>query len=675
MCGHGTILFPLFQNLLRKSYFSNPLQFTEVFFLIIQIMSSPTLKEKLRYSFENTLSSGPVAIIGWLAIVSLCIVLIAGTIVFFTGTAYGDDKTWIEAAWNSLMRTFDAGNMADDGAPGEDTTADWVLRIVALTVTVGGIFIVSTLIGTITSGMDGAIEEMRKGKSKVLESNHTLILGWSPKIFTVISELLIANENKKKPRIVIMADRDKVEMEDEIRSKFPNTKNTKIICRTGSPLDLDDLKVSNPHEAKSIIIVSPEEVDQPDVYVIKSILAITNNPERRKEPYHIVAELREEKNVEAGELVGGNETALILSSDLIARVTAQTCRQSGLSVVYTELMDFDGAEIYFKEEVKLTGKTYRDVIVAYEDSAVMGLMRADGSVYINPPMDTIIAKGDQIIAITEDDESLIVNAKPAPKADTNAIRIGERTASGKERTLVLGWNEKGTMIINELDAYVGNGSEILVVSDVSSAENDTNALKKGLQKQKLSYTNAAITERTVLDAVDVKTFDHIIILCSNEKPVQEADAEVLITLLHLRNISEQYDINMSIVSEMRDVRNRALAEIAKADDFIVSDKLVSLLLSQISENKHLEKVFKDLFRSEGSEVYIRSMKDYIEPGKKVDFYTVIEAAAQRGETAIGYRIVEHSQNADKAYGVVVNPKKSAQVAYAEGDKIIVLAED
>ena len=282
---------------------------------------------------------------------------------------------------------------------------------------------------------------------------------------------------------------------------------------------------------------------------------------------------------------------------------------------------------------------------------------------------------ERFIAITEDDESLIVNAKPAPKADTNAIRIGERTASGKERTLVLGWNEKGTMIINELDAYVGNGSEILVVSDVSSAENDTNALKKGLQKQKLSYTNAAITERTVLDAVDVKTFDHIIILCSNEKPVQEADAEVLITLLHLRNISEQYDINMSIVSEMRDVRNRALAEIAKADDFIVSDKLVSLLLSQISENKHLEKVFKDLFRSEGSEVYIRSMKDYIEPGKKVDFYTVIEAAAQRGETAIGYRVVEHSQNADKAYGVVVNPKKSAQVAYAEGDKIIVLAED
>lgn len=629
----------------------------------------------MRYSFENTLSSGPIAIIGWLAIVSVLIVLVAGTVLFFTDTSYGDDKSWIEAAWNSLMRTFDAGNMADDGAPGENSAADWVVRIIALTVTVGGIFIVSTLIGTITSGMEGAIEEMRKGRSKVLEANHTLILGWSPKIFTVISELLIANENKKKPRIVILADRDKVEMEDEIRSKFPDTKNTKIICRTGSPLDLDDLKVANPHEAKSIIIVSPEEVEQPDVYVIKSILAITNNPERRKEAYHIVAELREEKNIEAGELVGGNEASLILSSDLIARVTAQTCRQSGLSVVYTELMDFDGAEIYFNEEPKLTGQTYRAAIDAYEDSAVMGFMKSDGTVMINPPMDTIIQKGDQIIAITEDDESLIISGKATPKSDAGAIRSGERTPAGKERTLVLGWNEKGIMIINELDNYVGVGSEIVVVSDVSSVEADTTALKSGLQKQRLSYVNAAITERSVLDATDVKSFDHIIILCSNEKDVQEADAEVLITLLHLRNISEQHDVNMSIVSEMRDVRNRALAEIAKADDFIVSDKLVSLLLSQISENKHLEKVFKDLFRSEGSEVYIRSMKDYIQPGKKVDFYTVVEAAAQRGETAIGYRITEHAQNADKAYGVVVNPKKSTQLAFSENDKIIVLAED
>ena len=58
---------------------------------------------------------------------------------------------------------------------------------------------------------------------------------------------------------------------------------------------------------------------------------------------------------------------------------------------------------------------------------------------------------------------------------------------------------------------------------------------------------------------------------------------------------------------------------------------------QLSENRNLEKVFKVLFSSEGSEIYIRSMTDYIKLGSTVDFYTVLETAAQRGETAIGYR--------------------------------------
>ena len=56
---------------------------------------------------------------------------------------------------------------------------------------------------------------------------------------------------------------------------------------------------------------------------------------------------------------------------------------------------------------------------------------------------------------------------------------------------------------------------------------------------------------------------------------------------------------LSIVSEMMDLRNRALAQIARADDFIVSDKLVSLMMSQLSENKNLDQVFRVLFSSEG----------------------------------------------------------------------------
>jgi voltage-gated potassium channel Kch len=644
-------------------------------------MSKPTMRERMRYSFENTISRGPIAIIGWLAIISALIVIVAAVIIVLTHR-FADpnnptrETTYAEAAWQSLMRTMDSGNVANDGNNADVSSLQrWSVRGLMLLVTIGGIFILSTLIGTITSGLEGTIEEMRKGKSKVLETKHTLILGWSPKIFTIISELLIANENQRNPRIVILADKDKVEMEDEIRSKFPSTKNTKVICRTGSPLDLDDLEVASPHEAKSVIILSPEEANNPDTYVIKSILALTNNPNRKKDPYHIVAELQDEKNMEAGELVGGNEASLMLSGDIIARVTAQTCRQSGLSVVYTELMDFDGAEIYFKEEDSLTGKTYREVISAFEDSAVMGMMRRNGELLINPPMETKFEKGDQVIAITEDDDTLVVGKTAPPKPDTNAVSIGEREKPGKERTLILGWNEKGSAIVSELDNYVAPGSDVMIVSEDKNSEEDAKELSKSLQRQKLVYRHANIMEKAVIESLDVTSYHHIIVLCYNDMDVQEADAQVLITLLHLRNISERSGKQFSIVSEMRDVRNRALAEVAKADDFIVSDKLISLLLSQISENKHLEAVFKDLFRSEGSEIYLKPVKEYVKTGVAVDFYTLLEAASQRGETAIGYRIVSESENADKAYGVSVNPKKSTKITFTEHDKLIVLAED
>jgi hypothetical protein len=59
----------------------------------------------------------------------------------------------------------------------------------------------------------------------------------------------------------------------------------------------------------------------------------------------------------------------------------------------------------------------------------------------------------------------------------------------------------------------------------------------------------------------------------------------------------------------------------------------------------------------------------------VNFYTVVEAARQKGEVALGYRLKANATDAARAYGVVVNPPKSALVTFAEWDRVIVLAEE
>jgi len=62
-------------------------------------------------------------------------------------------------------------------------------------------------------------------------------------------------------------------------------------------------------------------------------------------------------------------------------------------------------------------------------------------------------------------------------------------------------------------------------------------------------------------------------------------------------------------------------------------------------------------------------------GKPVDFYTIMESASLKTETAIGYRIVEHKYNSGKNYGIKINPKKSDKITFTEGDKIVVLSEN
>ncbi len=631
-----------------------------------------TWRDRLRYRFENTLSKGTIAIIGWLALLSTAIVVLAALIL--AAMRIGQDPSdhehpygFFEGAWQAMLRTLDPGVIADDSG--------WQLRLLMMLVTIGGIFIVSILIGTITSGLESRLAELRKGRSRVIEQGFTLILGWSSKVFSIVGELLIANENQKDPCIVILSDRDKIEMEDEIRAKFPSTKNTRIICRSGNPLDLDDLAVVDPHSARSIIVLAPE-TDNPDIHVIKSVLAITNNPHRKQEPYHIVAEIREPRNLEAAALVGGKEAIYIQGEDLIARVTAQTCRQSGLSVVYTELLDFDGAEIYFKNEPALAGGTYREIIAAYEDSTVMGIMRGNGDVLINPPMDTTFNRDDSVIAITEDDDTLVLRPDAGGGLpDTSALSHRERLPPAPERILILGWNRKAQAIIEELDNYVAPGSETIVICRQDGVRDTLLNVARRMKRQKVRFADGDITHAATLAAVKAASFEHVILLSYSDLPIQEADAKTLITLLHLRNLADSAGTRLSIVSEMMDIRNRALAQIARADDFIVSDKLVSLMMSQLSENKHLEKVFKVLFSSEGSEIYIRPMTDYVKLGSTVDFYTVLEAAAQRGETAIGYRIMEYADDKSRGYGVNVNPKKSEKHTFTEHDKIVVLAED
>ena len=126
--------------------------------------------------------------------------------------------------WQSLVRVLDSGTMAGD--------VGWGRRILALVVTITGLLIAGTLIGLIASGVEQRVEGMRRGRSIVAEANHYVVLGWSSRLRVVIDQLTKSDQHSV---VVVLADRDASEMNDELRADLDPTLGQRLVFRSGDP--------------------------------------------------------------------------------------------------------------------------------------------------------------------------------------------------------------------------------------------------------------------------------------------------------------------------------------------------------------------------------------------------------------------------------------------------------
>jgi Trk K+ transport system NAD-binding subunit len=612
--------------------------------------NSPPLGARLRYAFDNALTRGPMVVIAYLAALSVLVIVVSAVVATAIGLTFGGgrDQSLLEGVWQTMLRTIDAGSFAADEA--------WSTRLLGLAVTLIGIFLAGSLIGLIANAVDQKVEELKRGRGKVLETGHTLILGWSPQVPRIVGELVVANESEKHASVVVLGDADPIEMEDRIRERVGDLRTTRLVCRNGDPSVPADLERAAVADAKAIVAVRG---DAGDAGVVKAVLAV-----RALDPHHagahVVAEIAERDHARTLRAVGGGRVLTVSSDDVVAEVTAQACLRSGLASVFTELLDFDGDEVYFTPVPDaLVGRSYGEALLGFDACSVIGL-----SGELNPAPARVLAAGEVLVVVAADDSTIVFSGLVAAPTLTGAT--SPAGAPEPVRIAIVGWSRFGAKVLRELDEFLPHGSTVDIVVDADLADTD--------ELDAFPMKNAAVTVRAgdggpdhLLGLAVGAVPDQVIVLGYRDTlTIDDADARTLLALLTLRQAwPAGAEPNVRIVAELLDQRNLALAIPVGVDDLIVSDAIASLLMAQLAERADLQAVFDDLFDADGAIVDLLPASSLLAPGT-VPFAAVVAAASAQDASAFGYRSAATGE-------VVVNPAKSAMVTLVDGDEIVVVA--
>lgn len=620
------------------------------------------LRARARYRFDTLMSRGTGIVILWLGAITVGLVFLAALVLTIFRIDFNEDKapSLLERFWQSLLRILDPGVFSAD--------AGWPLRITMLLVTLLGVLIGGSLIGLIVATVDNKVEQLRRGRSAVVERGHTLILGWSPRVFTLISEIVEANANQRRARVVLLAPVEKPVMEEAIRDRVGDTRTTRIVCRTGDPSSPQDLRIVNADEARSIVVLAGGEDGVGDAEAVKAVLAVMTSASRNTHA-SVVVEMNDAETARALHEASGGTVVTVRATDVIARITAQACRQPGLSIVWKDLLDFARDEIYFQPAPELEGHTYGDALLAYGGSSVIGRRAADGAISVNPPIDTVFRTGDAVIAISADDDTIVFTGFVDEAAPD--VVLSPRPADRPERLLVVGWSHVGPAVLRELDQFSPSESEVDVLVDPDLVD-PGGLVDLELKRLRTTYHHTGGNLDELSGAVRQQAYDKVIILGyrGGISPA-ESDARALLTLLILQQalVGNSSGERPRIVTELLDARDVDLARATGADDFVVSDELSSLVLAQLAERSDLEPVFVDLFDVSGSAIALQPASWYV-TAEAVPFRRVVAAARVRGETAIGYRI---ARRADGLSNVVLNPSKTDVVTLSADDQVVVIA--
>ena len=507
-------------------------------------------------------------------------------------------------------------------------------------------------------------------------------------VFEIIKELIVANESGKGS-VVMLSEDEEDEMDDILLERIPERKTTRIITRNGKTSSLDSLKRVGVNEARAVVILpmcsesaTEEEKVISDAKVLKTILAVVAASKFDPTPPNIIAEIFD--TTRRGVMVGldPEHITMVETESMIAKIIVQSSRTTGLGVVYDHIIGFSGSEIYFYG-ADWRNITFGELPFYFKDGVPLGVKKSDGKIMLNPGSGYKLAAGDEIVIIAEDDSSIRL-AKKQLYSPSELPLSSRKLETKKERELIIGWNAKARIVVEQYTDYIPEGSVIhLILNSASDDElEEITELRNRYPRIELELFRYDPLNMDDLAKVKPETYDNVIILNKAEEDTEKLDSTTITTLLLIRQLFRDYEkktgskVTTKLVTEVMNSSNLELIARTGVNDSIISGQMVSKILAQVAENPPILGVYEDLFTEEGSEIYLKPIDLYLDKlPEKVTVADLMLLAQKRNEILLGYRYGAFADDVDRHFGVNVNIPKDTVITPSKNDYFIVLSEN
>jgi hypothetical protein len=452
----------------------------------------------------------------------------------------------------------------------------YVDRTVSAFIAILGTLFFASVLGYIVDQVRELMYTLNKGKSKVVESGHTLILGWTDRCPALIQEIALACESEGGGVVCILAGQDRQDLENEVKVNLnkKDLRGLRVVIRNGSSMVMKDLECVSACTARNIIILAPTgiEADKADSVVLRTVLQLKGL--RHELSGHIVAELRDVDNENLVQMVGMGSVETVVSHDIVGRLMLMAVRQPGLARVYDHILGFEGDEFYLKDWPELHNVKFKDLPLRFPHAVALGIkLKNSDLVELNPDGETTLQSGDELLVLAADDDSY-APCEPAPASDLGTVPKDQLETPEAERILMCGWRRDVDDIIKELDNMVVTGSQLHMLCEVPVTERDGLLEKGGLHIGSLRNIslvhhlgNPAV--RRQVEELPLEEYDSILILAdeAREADMMHSDSHTLASLLLIRDIQNRR-INPVLYERKEFLRRKSLEEAHAAENSV-----------------------------------------------------------------------------------------------------------